>query len=228
MRLLFVGKRDDPLTEEAAAYVRQHVNQCHVLTARRGDPLPRDIDGLSGEYIISYLSPLIIPGHLLDRCTDAAMNFHPGPPAYPGIGCTNFALYNDETEYGVTCHHMAPAVDTGPIIAVKRFPVCPTDTVQSLTQRCHAEIATLFLEIMALILNREPLPRSPETWTRKPYRRRELEALCKITPEMTSHEVARRVRAVTFPGAPGAFIELHGHRFEYEQALRADEGTKGG
>lgn len=228
MKLLFVGKKDDSLTEKAAAYVRQHVNQCHVLTARRGEAWPRDTDEWSGEYIISYLSPLIIPGHLLERCTGAAVNFHPGPPEYPGIGCTNFALYNGETEYGVTCHHMAPAVDTGPIIALKRFPVSPTDTVQSLTQRCHAEIAALFLDIMALILNREPLPRSAETWTRKPYRRSELDALCKITPEMTSDEVARRVRAVTFPGAPGAFIELHGRRFEYARATRAAEGTKGG
>ena len=31
-------------------------------------------------------------------------------------------------------------------------------------------------------------------------------------------EIERRVRATTFPGAPGAHIELHGHRFDYASA----------
>jgi hypothetical protein len=32
---------------------------------------------------------------------------------------------------------------------------------------------------------------------------------------MSEDEVARRVRATTFPGAPGAYVEVQGVRFAY-------------
>lgn len=215
LRMLFIGKKDDPFCEAAAAFTRLHVPEPTIRLARRGDSWPSDVDDWKGDYIISYLSPFIIPSRLLDRAKRAAINFHPGPPEYPGIGCTNFAIYNGETEYGVTCHHMAPRVDSGPIIAVKRFALSDNDSVYSVTQRCYALILALFYEIVATILENPPLPKSDEAWKREPYRRRELEALCRITPDMPAHEVERRVRAVTFPGAPGAYVELHGHRFEF-------------
>ncbi len=187
-------------------FVLRHFSKPEIHLARRGDPWLDQIDQWQGDYIISYLSPFIIPKGVLDRANRAAINFHPGPPEYPGIGCTNFAIYNGETEFGVTCHHMAPRVDTGTIIEVRRFPLHPEDTVYSLTQRCYASILELFHEVITLILAGKPLPRSDEHWRRKPYRRHELDELCRITPDMPAEEVARRIRAVTFPGAPGATV----------------------
>lgn len=214
--LLFVGKRNDPHCEKAVAFVRRHFREPQIHLALRGDPWSGQIDHWHGDYIISYLSPFVIPQSVLDRAGRAAINFHPGPPNYPGVGCTNFAIYNRDVEFGVTCHRMAARVDTGPIIAVRRFPLYPDDTVLSLTQRCYVSILELFHEIIAFVLDDKPLPRSDETWQRKPHRRHELDELCRITPDMPADEVARRVRAVTFPGAPGAFVEIHGHRFEHD------------
>jgi methionyl-tRNA formyltransferase len=71
----------------------------------------------------------------LDRAKHAAFNFHPGSPDYPGIGCLNFELYEEAREYGVTCHHMVPKVDTGGIIAVKHFAIFDSDCVASLLAR---------------------------------------------------------------------------------------------
>ena len=211
--LLFVGKGEDPHCAKAVAFVRRNVSRPRIHLFRRGDPWPEEIDAWAGDYLVSYLSPLIIPGAVLDRAGRAAINFHPGPPEYPGTGCTNLALYAGETAYGVTCHHMAPRVDSGPIVAVRRFSVAPDESVWTLTQRCYRSILGLFFEIMDPILAGQPLPRSRETWRRRPSTRRELDELCRITPDMGSDEVARRIRAVTYPGAPGAFVELHGHRF---------------
>lgn len=212
--LLLFGKADDPHCEEAVASVRRHFHDPQIHLTRRGDPWPDRFDDWRGDFIVSYLSPLIIPQSLLNRASRAAINFHPGPPEYPGIGCTNFAIYDGREEFGVTCHHMAARVDTGPIIAVRRFPLHSDDSVRALTQRCYTSILALFYEIMAVVVAGTPLPQSDEFWQRQPYRRHELDALCRITPDMPVDEVARRVRAVTFPGAPGAFMEIHGYRFE--------------
>ena len=62
-------------------------------------------------------------------------------------------------------------------------------TVFSLTQRCYAYMLTLFYDIFSLIQRGEPLPQSDETWTRKPYRKTDLDALKVITPDMPMDEI---------------------------------------
>ena len=211
--ILFLGKRDDYYCERAVEFTCLAFPQVEVILGRRGECLPDNALGWSGDYIVSYLSPWIVPGRLLERPSKASINFHPGSPEYPGIGCTNQAIYVGAEVFGVTCHYMAESVDSGEIIYVKRFPLIKEDTVYSLTQRCYGFILAMFYEIMLLIHAGEELPRSEEVWERKPFTRRELNELCRITPDMPVEEIRRRVRAVTFPDAPGAFVELEGVRF---------------
>ena len=157
--------------------------------------------------MISYLSQWIIPGKVLEKASMAALNFHPGTPEYPGIGCTNFAIYNNADEFGVTCHHMAAKVDTGNIVAVRRFPVYEEDTVYAITQRCYNAILNLFYEIFYIVMNGENIPASDETWMRRPYLRKELNELCKLTPEMDLAEIERRIKATTYL-QPWAYLEV--------------------
>lgn len=205
-KILVLGKEDDELCARAMAYVTLQASDVEVHRGRRGEAFPQ-IQGQSFDYLISYLCPWVVPAQWLQQVRVAAINFHPGPPEYPGIGCTNFALYEGAASYGVTCHHMELTVDTGPIIRIIRFPLYQTDTVLSLTRRCYAAINWLFYEIFDLILAGQPLPQSAEHWTRKPFRRADLDALCHLAPEMDDEEIRRRIRATTFPGYPGASFE---------------------
>jgi methionyl-tRNA formyltransferase len=212
--VLFVSKkREDPLAQDALAFIPQHFRDAQIVLGTRGDPLPESIRGWRGDYLVSYLSPWIIPQCVLDKARVAAINFHPGPPEYPGIGCYNFAIYDRVATYGVTCHRMAAAVDTGRISAVRRFPVFPSDDVLSLAKRSSAHLLLLFYEVMSVILCGNPLPESDETWQRRPYTTPEMYDLFRITPEMPEAEVERRVKAAQYPGWPGAFVELGGQRF---------------
>jgi methionyl-tRNA formyltransferase len=212
--ILFIGKKENVFCEIAQDTIRRSFPCSSLAIGKRGDPFPDDLRNWRGDYVLSYLSPWIVPECVLKNAATAAVNFHTGPPEYPGIGCTNFAIYNGESRVGVTCHHMAPRVDTGPIIAVRRFPLYEHDSGWSLTQRCYVAIQSLFYEIIDMILDGRELPTSEEMWTRTPYKRSELNALCEITLDMSESEIARRVRAVTFPGAPGAFIVINGMRFD--------------
>ena len=214
--VLFFGKKDSPHCALAVEFIKRHFSDYSIYRMRRGDRFPEETNWCRPDYIISYLSPWIIPGYLLDRARVASINFHPGPPEYPGIGCTNFAIYDEADTFGVTCHHMAPEVDTGAIIAVKRFSLYNNDTVLSLTQRCYTHIHAMFYDIMDSILGNSELPQSAEFWTRRPYTRAELNELCR-TPDMPDEEVRRRIRATTYPGAQGAYMEAGGARFEYNE-----------
>ena len=181
-----------------------------------GDPFPEEVKQWEGNLIISYLSRWIVPRYLIDREQVTAINFHPGTPDYPGIGCNNFALYDNAKEYGVTCHHMNAEVDTGKIIAVKRFPIAPEDDVRSLLLRSYDFQIALFYEIIEIILRQEALPESKETWARKPYTRKEFNQLMTIDSSMTPIEVKKRVRATSY-GAFQPFTEIGGYIFELKK-----------
>src|SRR5690606_5646455 len=168
-----------------------------------------------GDLIISYLAQWIIPAALLEKAKFAAINLHPGPPDYPGIGCTNFAIYNGEKEFGITCHHMQPRVDSGAIVAVRRFPVLEHDTVYSITQRCYVEIIHLFYELMTGVLNGKGLPQSTEIWTRKPYTRKQLNALCELSPDLGPEEIERRVKATTYGNKIWAYYLKDSEKIPY-------------
>ncbi|MGC8857313.1 MAG: formyltransferase family protein [Anaerolineae bacterium] len=213
--ILFLGKADDPYCVRALEFCQASFARVTFCLGRWGDPLPAEIRAWEGDYIISYLSRWVVPAELLRRARRAAINFHPASPEYPGIGCNNFALYEGATEYGVTCHHMAEKVDTGAIIAVRRFPVYPQDDVASLLQRTYEHQIELFFEIVGLLAEGKELPVSSEKWTRPPFTRKQFNELFRITPEMSPEEIARRIRAVSFEQWQ-PYIELHGFRFEYK------------
>jgi methionyl-tRNA formyltransferase len=212
--LLFVSKnRKDVFAEEAIAYIAQHFPIHHVVLGSQGEEMPEVLLNCDVDYIVSYLCPWILPASVLNKAKIAAINFHPGPPAYPGVGCYNFAIYDRAPIYGVTCHHMAPEVDTGKIIDVRRFPVFASDTVLSIARQSSAQMLVLFYEVISCILNGGPLPASRETWQRKPYTSSKMYKLFEIKPEMSEAEVERRIKSADFPGWPGAFIEVGGRRF---------------
>lgn len=215
MNILFIAKHK-PFSEEAAALVHSNMDNAKIVYGEVGDPFPPALIEEKFNYLISYISPWIIPKQVLDNINIAAINFHPGPPEYPGIGCTNFAIYNGEKEFGITVHHMAEKVDAGDIIMVKRFPLFENDTVFSLTQRCYIYIYTAFIDVLNIIVSDGLLPESSEYWRREPYKRSELDALCAIKTDMSNEEIERRIRATSYPQMPGAFIELAGYKFRYE------------
>ncbi len=216
MTVLFLAKHDKPFAKDAAELVKLHVDECETILGDIIEPFPTHLLTKEFDYVISYISPWIVPKQVLDNTKIAAINFHPGPPEYPGTGCANFAIYNGEKEYGVTVHHMKEKVDSGDIISVERFPIFDSDTVYSLTQRCYAYIYVSLIKIFPLILSQKPLPNSQELWKRKPFTREELNKLCIITKDMSEDEIKRRIKATRYPGMPGAFIELAGEKFIFD------------
>jgi methionyl-tRNA formyltransferase len=213
LSVLFLSKKDNEYAQRAAEFVSQHFSQTLIFAGDRREPLPPDVLAWKGDLMISFISSWVFPQSLLSNASYASINFHPGSPEYPGTGCTNFAIYNGEKEYGVTCHHMKATVDSGSIIAVKRFPLKKEDSVYEVTQHCYRLIEETFYEVMNCILQGSPLPTSSETWKRKPYTRKELNELCEIRPDMTAEEIERRIRATTYK-TPWAYTRIGNRVFK--------------
>ncbi len=56
-------------------------------------------------------------------------------------------------------------------------------------------------------MNGEILPTSNEVWKRKPYLRKELDELCRLTPDMDIKEIDLRIKATNYL-QPWAFMQV--------------------
>jgi methionyl-tRNA formyltransferase len=186
-----------------------------------GEKINDELHWHKPEYIISFLSPWIIPSSLLNSAQKAAINFHPGSPSYPGIGCYNFAIYEQVDQYGVTCHHMKEKVDAGDIIMTSYFRISPDETVESLKLKSMNHLLFIFEKIICGVYEDDPLPVSDEKWLRQPYTRRQLDDLCRIDPRtMDDREIKSRIRAADYRSPrEGAYFEIGGRRFYAETSL---------
>ena len=220
LSILFIGKKNDAYCKKAIKFIKKHFQVYRILVGRRGDSFPSKINLWKGDYIISYLSPWIIKESLLKRTKIASINFHPGPPEYPGIGCTNFAIYNRAKVFGVTCHHMNQKVDTGKIIMVDSFPITKVETVDSLSKKTYKKLLSIFKKTMKLFFKEKILIEEKIKWKRKPYKRKQLNTLANLNINMNKNEFSRRLRAIYYSDYLSPTIIIHGHKFRYEKSKK--------
>jgi methionyl-tRNA formyltransferase len=181
-------------------------------SGRVGDVFPVEAAQCKDAVILSFLSPWIVPKSVLTQ-VQVALNWHPASRDYPGIGCYNFALYEDALEYGAVCHEMLAKVDTGSIVEERRFPVLASDSVETLKLRTMVTMLSMFHDAVGLFAKGEVPSPCGLSWSRPPFKREQLEALTIIEPTMTPEEVRRRIRATTYPGYPGPRLEIAGETF---------------
>jgi methionyl-tRNA formyltransferase len=192
------------------------------LVARYSDPdtrgLPPELDDLvreeSIDFLFSFLSPVIVPSSILDR-VPTAINFHPAPPKWPGIGGSCYALYDGDPTFGVTAHFMAPRVDSGTILGVREFPILATDSQPSLLERARHTSLSLYYDVLTELITTGSVAPSGHTWCGPPHTARELHRWLTLRPDSPAEEVDRKVRAGRHPNFPSPIVVLHGHRFGY-------------
>ena len=184
-----------------------------VARGEAGEPFPERLKGRQYPALFSFLSLWVVPDSVLAR-SEVAINFHSGPREYPGVGCYNFALYEETREYGAVCHHMVREVDAGPIIVERRFPIRDEESVESLKFRTMIELMPIFHEIVTLVAGEKSLPRANVNWSRPAFTRKQLDELGTVTPDMPNDELHRRLRAMTYPGYPGLRVRIGDVEFE--------------
>jgi methionyl-tRNA formyltransferase len=164
--------------------------------------------------LLNFLCPVILPERLLAKVRGPAVNFHPAPPEWPGIGSPSLALYHGETTFGATAHLMIGKADAGEILKVVRFPIFPHDSCQSLFARSLDHALLLLYDVgSAIATGQTPVP-TGETWKRAAFTRRQFEEWMTLAPDASAEEIQRKVRAVRHPKFPGPFVKLGGYRFE--------------
>ena len=75
------------------------------------------------------------------------INCHAGKlPFYRGRNILNWAIINDEKEFGITVHYVDQGIDTGDIIKQKCYPISDEDNYNSLLEIAYVECATILYD----------------------------------------------------------------------------------
>lgn len=161
---------DHPQSDIAEQYAKELLD---VIQVQRHSRYHRTLDKVStAEVLLNFLSAQKVPKNVLDRFR-YAINFHPAPPEYPGVGSASLALYDKRETHGVTAHMMTDTFDAGQIIRVRRFRIDPSWGYKALFSRALDECVFLFRDVIRDIEGGLPLAHSTATWARQAYTAKE-------------------------------------------------------
>lgn len=139
------------------------------------------------------------------------INCHAGKlPFYRGRNVLNWALINDEKEFGVTVHYVDEGIDTGDLILQRIYPISDEDDYSTLLNRSYLYCASILIDAIKLIqagmVNRVRQESIHSVGSYYPQRKLGDE---KLSWNLSSREVFNFVRSICKPG-PEARTFLNG------------------
>lgn len=139
------------------------------------------------------------------------INCHAGKlPFYRGRNILNWALINDEKEFGITVHYVDDGIDTGDIILQRAYPITDEDNYNTLLEVAYKECPDILYQAIKEIQN-GTAHRIPQDVISKNGLYCGMRSLGDevIDINSTSREMFNFVRAICTPG-PRAVAYLNG------------------
>lgn len=130
------------------------------------------------------------------------INCHAGKlPSYRGRNILNWALINDEKEFGITVHYVDSGIDTGEIIIQECYPITDQDNYQTLLEVAYLECPKLLYKAVCLFKNGKAKSYSQDDLDSPTFYCGKREAGDeKINWNQTSREIFNFIRAICSPG----------------------------
>lgn len=86
------------------------------------------------------------------------INCHAGKlPFYRGRNILNWALINDEKEFGITVHYVDEGIDTGDIILQRSYKITDEDSYKTLLERAYTNCADILYDTIKIFKKGIPL-----------------------------------------------------------------------
>ena len=173
--ILFISDCAD-ICKLASEYVSNLFPKTQSIFWKYGMTEIPDLCHWNGDYIISFKSDLILNQSILSEAQYGAINFHPSPPKYRGIGGEYYAIWNGDREFGATCHLMDGKLDHGPIIDIVEFPIEPEDSAETIKLKADHACFTLLEGFLTCIITGRKINYLNRAWSERLYTRKMLTA----------------------------------------------------
>ena len=202
-KILFFARYGDIRSKKILTLLKKKFNYVKVCWSEfKGQKIPSNIYTDSYDFIISYRSYFILKDRLLNKAK-LAINFHPGPPDFRGIGCLNFALLNNSSKYGATCHLINNRIDSGKIIKSVFFKIKKNSSLKSVLYKTHAEMFKLAKDVISNINDKKYIKKCIKKskkykWSKKYYKQSNLDEIYKLNLDYSKNQMKNILRATLY------------------------------
>ena len=210
--LVLPSNRSGPDVDKARVFATQQRLLTFTQPPRKQiDPFVAQLRALAPDLILIWSYSMILPPCVLAVPRLGCVNLHGGLlPEYRGGHVMQWAIINGEAETGVTLHYVDEGIDTGPVIAAKRFSIESEDDALSVRMKLKTSGASLIKEWWPAIAA-GTAPRVKQDESRARYHRLRTEADGLIDWAASNAEVHNLTRALVEPW-PGSFTYLQGRK----------------
>lgn len=197
LKILVIVKKKDIYSKNFLKFIKKNFSNVLILYSedRFKKLFISKISNWNGNYIFSFRSKFILNNKIIKKANKYAINFHPGPPEYRGIGCINYAIINREKKYGVTAHIINNAIDSGRILKVKYFSIDQKNNLKKILDQTHRYLYSLSIQIVKDILRKKKFTKIKRKWSKKLYTLKDLENLYNLNNSLKKYNIDEVLRA---------------------------------
>ncbi|NAY91647.1 methionyl-tRNA formyltransferase [Muricauda sp. JGD-17] len=147
----FITPRYDTKDTRLKEYAQKHgIDYILTPNVNSSDYLVK-VSSYNCDLFVSMSFNQIFRKNVIDIPKYKTINCHAGKlPFYRGRNILNWALINDEKEFGITVHYVDEGIDTGDIILQRTYPITEEDNYKSLLEVAYVECAKILLEAVLM------------------------------------------------------------------------------
>lgn len=152
----FIVPRNDTKDMTLKGYADEHnidyITNVHV----NSDEFLEVLNSYECDMLVSMSFNQIFRKRIIESTRMGIINCHAGKlPFYRGRNILNWALINDEKEFGITVHFVDEGIDTGDIILQRSYPISDEDSYATLLERAHTDCAEILADAIEQICKGE-------------------------------------------------------------------------
>ena len=218
--VVFTSADNKIVAEDSREVISNSMNISKVFTNNRQST---SISSLMSEilqlgeidYVFNYLAPKKFPKWLIDFPKFGCINFHPGSYKYPGVGSASYAIFNQDSEFGLTAHWMNNSFDSGDIVHEIFFEIKEEWGCFELFNAALSQSKLLLSETIQILI-KEPKPSKVRDWDGPAKTRKDFLDWMIYKVGNDDRDLDLLVKSVKHPEFSGPFIQFAGHQFAYK------------
>mgnify|MGYP006097779971 FL=1 len=222
--VLLFYRKDCSYSKKLIFFLRKNTKKLYLVEDNKNKKILniRKLKKKKYSYIFCFRSFYILKKDLIKKAKIAAINFHPGPPNYKGIGCLNYAIYEESKYYGTTCHLINERIDSGKIIDVKKFKLSKKYSVDDLQKKTYTVMLKQGKQIIKNLsankkyLERKIIENKNIKWIKRMKNRKQLNKFYEIKTTDTKLSIDKKIKS-TYTNLYKPYIKFHGYLFEYKK-----------
>lgn len=204
-KILFLGRHNCKHTLNIYNFLKKRSKKIYFYKSKKlGEKLKIKKKHLKSDYIISFKNYYILKKNEINKAKYKAINFHPAPPKYRGLGPVNFSIYNQDKYFGCTAHIINERIDNGTILDVMKFKIDETDNIEKVLKKTYKNLEIQAKKILNILSeshkNLKILKQNSkkEKWSKNIINRKQLENFYKIDMKLSPRQLKRKILATKY------------------------------